>query len=320
MTSAVIGTDFAAAFNPGLAIPLPEVRQWRIHIGAHKTATTHLQETLTTIRSRLVARGVDPIPLGAVRAAGLAQALNERRIATRLPILRGVIAKRLLSEILDPLREGPETVVLSEEKLMGAPRKVFSDPFYPMVEHIVPTLATLGGKADVTLFLSIRGFAAQLASTYAQELRVLPPPEGGFDAIRARLVKKPPSWFELAQRIRKAAPTTPLRVWRQEDYRDHKREIMSELVGCDTGALPEIKDPLRTKSPSLEAIREAEALPRNLSAEERRRTVDAIFASAGPGTRFQPFSKEEIALFQENYDADMKRMDELDPEMRMRFN
>ncbi len=320
MTSAVIGTDFAAAFNPGLAIPLPEVRQWRIHIGAHKTATTHLQETLTNIRSRLVARGVDPIPLGAVRAAGLAQALNERRIATRLPILRGVIAKRLLSEILDPLREGPETVVLSEEKLMGAPRKVFSDPFYPMVEHIVPTLATLGGKADVTLFLSIRGFAAQLASTYAQELRVLPPPEGGFDAIRARLVKKPPSWFELAQRIRKAAPTTPLRVWRQEDYRDHKREIMSELVGCDTGALPEIKDPLRTKSPSLEAIREAEGLPRNLSAEERRRTVDAIFASAGPGTRFQPFSKEEIALFQENYDADMKRMDELDPEMRMRFN
>lgn len=320
MTSAVIGSEFAAAFNPGLAVPLPEVRQWRIHIGAHKTATTHLQETLTNIRPRLVARGVDPIPLNAVRAAGLAQALNERRIATRLPILRGVIAKRLLSEILDPLREGPETVVLSEEKLMGAPRKVFSDPFYPMVEHIVPTLATLGGKADVTLFLSIRGFAGQLASTYAQELRVLPPPEGGFDAIRARLVAKPPSWFELARRIRKAAPTTPLRVWRQEDYRDHKREIMSELVGCDTGALPEIKDPVRTKSPSLEAIREAEALPRNLSAEERRRTVDAIFASAGPGTRFQPFSKAEIAMFEESYAQDMIRMDELDPGMRMRFH
>lgn len=319
MTSAVIGTDFAAAFNPGLAIPLPEVRQWRIHMGAHKTATTHLQETLTTIRARLVSRGVDPIPMRQVRDAGLAQALNERRIATRLPILRGVIAKRLLSEILDPLREGPETVVLSEEKLIGAPRKVFSDPFYPMVEHIVPTLATLGGRADVTLFLSIRGFAAQLASTYAQELRVLPPPEGGFDAIRARLVAKPPSWFELARRVRRAAPGTPLRIWRQEDYRDHKREILSELVGCDTGALPEIRDPLSTKSPSAEAIREAEALPRDLSSEERRRTVDQIFASAGPGTRFQPFSQAEIAVFDESYAADMIRMDELDPDMRMRF-
>jgi hypothetical protein len=318
MTSAVMNTAFAPC-NPAFAVPLAEVRQWRVHLGAHKTATTHLQNTLTAIRPRLVARGVDPIPRDALRDAGLAQALNERRIATRLPILRGVIAKRLLAELLDPLREGPETVVLSEEKLMGAPRKVFSDPFYPMIEHIVPTLATLGGKADVTLFLSIRGFDAQLASTYAQELRALPPPEGGFEAIRARVVAKPPSWYELARRIRKAAPGTPLRIWRQEDYRDHQRAILSELVGCDTGALPDLDDPLGTKSPSLEAIREAEALPRRLSAEERRFQVDAIFAAAGAGTRFSPFTRGEVAEFRAGYAADLERMRALDPGMLMRF-
>lgn len=319
MTSAALRTAFSTPFNPALAVPLAEVRQWRIHLGAHKTATTHLQNTLAAIRPRLVARGVDPIPRDALRDAGVAQALNERRIATRLPILRGVIAKRLLGELLDPLREGPETVVLSEEKLMGAPRKVFSDPFYPMIEHIVPTLATLGGRADVALFLSIRSFDAQLASTYAQELRVLPPPEGGFEAIRARVVARPPSWYELARRIRKAAPGAPLRIWRQEDYRDHAREIMTELVGCDTGALPVLDDPVRTKSPSLEAIREAEALPRTLSAAERRRRVDTIFAEAGPGTRFAPFSREEVAMFRESYAADLTRMRELDEGIVMRF-
>lgn len=318
MNTAVMSAEFAP-FNPALVVPLPEVRQWRIHIGAHKTATTHLQNTLTAIRPRLVARGVDPIPLMALRRAEIAQALNARRIATRLPILRGVVAKRILTELLDPLREGPETVVLSEEKLIGAPRRVFGDPFYPMVEHIIPTLATLGTRADVTLFLSIRNFHAQLASTYAQELRVLPPPEGGFDSIRARVVAKPPSWFDLARRIRKAAPTTPLRIWRQEDYRDHRHAIVSALVGCDTGPLPDLADPVRTKSPSLEAIREAEALPKTLSAPERRRIVDDIFASAGPGTRFQPFTAEEMTMFEESYAADMARMDELDPHMLMRF-
>ena len=319
MTSAVMSTAFATPFAPAFAVPLPEVRQWRIHLGAHKTATTHLQDTLAAIRPRLVSRGVDPIPRDALREVGIAQALNERRIATRLPVLRGVIAKRLLTELLDPLREGPETVVLSEEKLMGAPRRVFSEPFYPMVEHIVPTLATLRGRAEVTLFLSIRSFHAQLASTYAQELRVLPPPEGGFEAIRARVVARPPSWYELAQRIRRAAPGTPLRIWRQEDYRDHRRAILSGLVGCDVGALPELADPLRTKSPSLEAIREAEALPRHLSSEERRCRVDRIFAEAGPGTRFRPFSAAETALFEESYAADLARMRALDPEMVMRF-
>ncbi|TPE48425.1 hypothetical protein [Amaricoccus solimangrovi] len=319
MTSAVMSAEFTAPFSPALVVPLPEVRQWRIHLGAHKTATTHLQNTLTEIRPRLVARGVDPIPLPALRRAGIAQALNERRLATRLPILRGVIAKRILCELLDPLREGPETVILSEEKLLGSPRRVFSDPIYPMVEHIVPTLATLGGRADVTLFLSIRNFAGQLASTYAQELRVLPPPEGGFESIRARVVANPPSWFDLARRIRAVAPNAPLRIWRQEDYRAHKREILSELAGCDTGPLPELADPTRTKSPSLEAIREAEALPRNLSSPERRRIVDAIFANAGEGTRFAPFSKEEEAMFEARYVADLARMRDLDPEMLMRF-
>jgi hypothetical protein len=318
MTSAVMSTEFAP-FNPAVVVPLPEVRQWRIHIGAPKTATTHLQDTLTAIRPRLVSRGVDPIPRGLLREAGVAQALNGRRIATRLPLLRGVVAKRLLSELINPLREGPETVVLSDEKLMGSPRRVFSEPFYPMIEHTVPTLAALGGRADMTFFLSIRNFYAQLASTYAQELRVLPPPEGGFDTIRARVVARPPSWFELALRIRKAAPNTRLRIWRQEDYRDHKREILSEVVGCDTGPLPELADPVSTRSPSLEVIREAEALPRNLSSAERRRVVDGIFATAGPGTRFAPFSKEERAMFDEGYAADIARLRELDPDILMRF-
>lgn len=318
MTSAVMNSAFAA-FSPALAVPLPRVRQWRIHLGAHKTATTHLQDTLTAIRPRLVACGVDPIPLEGLRGAGVAHALNERRIATRLPVLRGVIARRLLAELVDPLRAGPETVVLSEEKLLGAPRKVFSEPCYPMIEHIVPTLATLGGRAEVTLFLSIRSFHAQLASTYAQELRVLPPPEGGFEAIRARAVARPPSWFDLARRIRRAAPGTPLRIWRQEDYRSHRSEILSALVGCDVGALPELADPQRTKSPSLEAIREAEALPRLLSPDARRRRVDAIFAAAGTGTRFEPFSKAEVALFEARYADDLARMRALDPAMALRF-
>lgn len=320
MNTAVMSPEFTQALHrSAFAVPLPEVRQWRIHLGAHKTATTHAQNTLTAIRPRLVARGVDPIPLPAVRAAGLANALTERRVATRLPLLRGLVAKRLLSEILAPLRAGPETVVLSEEKLIGAPRKVFSEPFYPMIEHIVPTLATLGGRAEVTLFLSIRSFDAQLASTYAQELRVLPPPEGGFDAIRARVVARPPSWFELARRIRKAAPGAPLRIWRQEDYRDHGRAILSGLVGCDTGALPDLPDPVRTRSPSLEAIRAAEALPRDLASDKRRRLVDEIFASAGPGTRFRPFSAAETAMFRAAYEADVARINALDPGIMMRF-
>lgn len=326
MNSAVMSTDFVAPSASDIAelsisdrAALNRVKQWRIHIGAHKTATTHLQQTLMAIRPRLVARGVDSIPFNSVRASGLAHALNRRRLLTRVPLLRGFIARRLVAEILEPMRHGPDTLVVSEEKFLGTPRRVFSEPFYPMVEHIVPTLASLGEKADVTLFLSIRSFDTHLPSTYAQELRVLPPPEGGFEAIRRRVLAKPPSWFELVRRIRKAAPDTPLRVWRQEDYRDNKEAILSAFVGCDTGPLPDLDDPTRTKSPSLEAIREAESLPRDLPAAERRKLVDEIFASAGPGTRFRPFSQDECRVFQDAYEKEMTRIEEFNSDILMRF-
>ena len=298
---------------------LPPVRSWRIHIGAHKTATTHLQQTLAAIRPRLVAQGIDPIPLAALRASGLARVLIERRIATRVPLLRGVAVRHLVAGLLGPLRQGPQTLILSEEKLLGAPRRIFDEPAYPLLEQVVPRLAALGGRGQVTLFLSIRGFDRHLPSTYAQELRVLPPEEGGFDAIRRRVLERPPSWFDLVRRIRRAAPGVPLRVWRQEDYRDHREAIVADLAGRATGPLPSIPDPVHTRSPSLEAIRLAEALPTGLTSDERRARVDAIFAEAPGGTRFSPFTAAEERRLQAAYAEDMVRIAALDPGILMRF-
>ena len=298
---------------------LPPVRSWRIHIGAHKTATTHLQQTLAAIRPRLVAQGIDPIPLAALRACGLARALIERRIATRMPLLRGIAVRHLVAGLLGPLRHGPQTLILSEEKLLGAPRRIFDEPAYPLLEQVVPRLAALGDRGQVTLFLSIRGFDRHLPSTYAQELRVLPPDAGGFEAIRRRVLERPPSWFDLVRRIRRAAPGVPLRVWRQEDYRDHREAIVAELVGRATGPLPSIPDPVRTRSPSLEAIRLAEALPTGLAPDERRAQVDAIFAEAEGGTRFSPFTLSQERVLQAAYAEDMTRIAALDPSILMRF-
>ena len=312
-----------AVWTTELAPPRPAagklapVSHWRIHIGAHKTATTHLQQTLAAIRPRLVEQGIDPIPLAALRASGFARMLIERRLATRMPLVRGLAVRQLVADALEPLRQGPRTLILSEEKLLGAPRRIFEEPAYPLVEQVVPRLAALGGK--VTLFLSIRGFDRHLPSTYAQELRVLPPSDGGFEAIRRRVMERPPSWFELILRIRRAAPGVPLRVWRQEDYRAHREAIVADLVGRATGPLPEIPVPVRTRSPSLEAIRLAEALPARLPVHERRARVDAIFAEGGEGTRFSPFTPAEEDRLQAAYADDMTRIAALDPSILMRF-
>jgi hypothetical protein len=302
--------------------PLPCVTCWRIHIGAHKTATTHVQEILALMRPQLVERGIDFIPNRVVRQSGLAKALFRRRLATRVPGLRGRIVGQMMADHLDPLRAATSALVLSEEKLMGGSLQVFSDPIYPHVERIVPLLASLagraGGGADVTLFLSVRSFDGQMPSAYVQELKFAPPLEGGFEALMARVLARPPSWFDLVRRIRAAAPGVPLRVWRQEDYRREPLAILAELCGRDPGPLPAIEDPFWTKSPDLAAVRAAEALPAGMPPAERRAAVLEIFRTSGDGARFDPFAPEEKALLCAAYARDLERIAELDPGLLIR--
>jgi hypothetical protein len=297
------------------------VRQWRIHIGAHKTATTHLQETLAAVRGGLAVRGVDFVPtLSVLRAQRFAEALGQRRPLARLPILGPAHMCDAIEATLTPVRIGPEVVVLSEENALGLPRHVLTRGFYPEAAQRIGRLASLGLRAELRLFLSIRSPDRLLPSAYAEALKFAPPPPGGFAAIRERLLAAPPSWFDLVARLRAAAPEVPLRVWRQEDYRANDKAIMEILCGRPLGPLPDLPDPARTRSPSAAAITGAEALPADLSADERLARVREIYAVVEPGgARFQPFDAAERKRLRAGYEADLERISRLFPDVLMAF-
>ena len=297
------------------------VRQWRIHVGAHKTATTHLQETLSMVRGDLAGRGIDFIPtIPLMRAQRFAEALGQRRPIARLPILGPAHMRDAIEATVEPVRIGPDVVVLSEENVIGLPRQILTTPFYPQAAQRIGRLASLGLEADLRLFLSIRSYDRLLPSAYAEALKHAAPPPGGFAAVRARLLAEPPSWFDLVARIRAAAPDVPLRIWRQEDYRANDRAIMEVLCGRPLGPLPKLPDPARTRSPSAAAIAVAEALPAGLSYEERLARVREIYAIVEPGeARFQPFDEAERRRLGALYGADLKRIAQVFPDVLMAF-
>ena len=241
----------------------PPVRQWRIHLGAHKTATTHLQETLTAVRSELAAQGVDYIPNQLVRRRKLAQTLWQRRPIARLPIVGTAHMRDAIEAAVAPLRIGPEVVVLSEENIVGVPEHILAVPFYPQVGVNVARLASLASRAEVMFFLSIRSYDTLLPSAYVETLKHAPPPPGGFRRCAGAAAR--PSRRAGSTSCRGSAPRrrrSPCGFWRQEDYRANAREIMEAVCGCSLGPLPEISDPTWTRSPSASAIAAAEAFAR----------------------------------------------------------
>lgn len=305
--------------RPTEARPAP-VRSWRIHIGAHKTATTHLQETLTLMRPDLVARGIDYLPNPLLRAQKLSWTLWRRRPIARLPLIGPAHMRDAIESTLDPLRLGPEIVALSEENILGVPHQILEPTFYPQADQSLARLSSLGLRAEMELFLSIRSYDALLPSAYVESLKHGTAPKGGFASVKERLLAVPPSWYDLVTRIRAAVPGVPLRIWRQEDYRANAPAIMEAFCGCPLGQLPEVSDPTWTRSPSATAVAEAERLPADLSRLDRLARVQEIFGASEPdGDRFSPFSEVERRQLRARYDADLGRIAAAWPDAMMYF-
>jgi hypothetical protein len=278
---------------------LPPVRDWRLHLGVHKTATTHLQDTLALHHDALAERGIDYIPMPIIRA-------------NRIPDLRrrnwrawvgGAPLRAEVNRKIAPHRSGRDVVVMSAEDWVGSCHDLLAPVPYPRAARRLGALGALAGDARLTFYLSIRSWDTILPAAYATVLRFEAYP-GGFEPIRKRVVNKPPSWVDLVDRIRAAAPKADVRLWDYESYRERSGEIMEALCGCDLGALPDVPVPVRTQTPTASAITAAEQLDPSLPFLERWAHVMAIFTKSisKGGAKYAPFSEYDRSILLEAYE------------------
>ena len=270
------------------------IRALRIHLGAHKTATTHLQKALHKHRAALRAADND-----FVRPVELRAALNPGERRLRLPW-----RERARSEAaLAGLRTGAGTLAISEENLAGLIRDLFdATPYRNLAARLGP-LARLAGAAPPALFLAARSFDRLWPSAHAEALRHHPHDPGRIDRLRRIARSAPPSWIDVVDRLARACPQATIRVWRYEDHAAHWRSIAAAFVGADTGPIAGVTRPKGSMSPSAEGVRLAEAV----TGPDRRAAVLAIFAAhpAAAGEPYAPFDAAETAALRARYEADL---------------
>jgi hypothetical protein len=281
----------------------PPVRTWRIHLGAHKTATTHLQDTLRAHRAAMLPHGVDYIPREDFGPLGR----RYSRPRGWRKMLRSRPLEWQFTRELQRLRRGPDTVLISDEDLLGYSFDQLTTPLYqrPKCLHLV---RALGRTGRMHLFLGIRSLDGLVPSAYAQTLKAVVPEPDMMARARRALADDPPSWVDLVDRLRAALPGVPLTVWRYEDYRAHWRAILALYVGRDVGEFPDLPPPPLTVSPSPLAIEKAEALDPSLPMKTRIDTVRALYARypAGPEHGvYAPLDPDEIDRFRARYAADI---------------
>jgi hypothetical protein len=297
-------------------------RVWRIHLGAHKTATTHLQETLALRQEALRRAGVEVVPVAELRALGLAAQLRHGAGAAGL---RGALRRRradaAVGRIVAGLRARGTRLVLSDENLIGNAGDALARPLYPGAQERIGRLLRRIPPGDaVELMLAVRSFDTLAPSAFAQSLRLRRPTQGSTQTC-ARALAEPPSWFELVARIAAAAPRARLTVWRYEDYAARNGEILARVCGADPGPPDDLPVPVRNRSPGAAAVAAVEALPPELAGAAWRAEVARIYGASDPaGPRFAPFAPEAAARLRAAYRADLERIAALGPDVLMTFD
>lgn len=216
------------------------------------------------------------------------------------------------------LRSGPDRIALSEENILGVSGDLLSWPFYPRLAGRLRPFDGLAEEAELTLFLSVRGFEGLLPSAYAQALRTRPIP-GGFGPIAAAALDSPPSWLELVRRIAAAAPRARLRVWRFEDYLTREQEILSRFCGVEAPPADRLPPPDFTRTPSARAVARIEALSPLLPRALHKMAARRIIAADGSDEKFSPFSPSQRSLLREAYEEDLARLRRELPGVLMTF-
>lgn len=304
------------------------ISEWRVHIGAHKAASTHLANSLRARSEDLAAQGVNYIPnRHVIRPAFARPPLPghwRRRALGLLPAVRPVLMGSRAGQIRRAVQDSmvvPGAVVFSEENLLGGLGAALQRHLYADLSRLELLDATAKG-APVHLFLAIRSFDGYLPSVYAQMLKLAPVRRADLDRARAHWLAEPPSWYGLVLRLRRLLPRARLTVWDYADYRRNQAAILQAVTGVALAPAPALPPNTSTRTPGAASIAAAEAL--DLADEEARsRRVREIFAAehalTAPPPRFDPLPDAEKAIFRDAFAADLARIDRDFPDMRLRF-
>jgi hypothetical protein len=278
----------------------------RLHLGLHKTATTHMQDVLEAMAGRLAGLGIDAPARAALRGAGF-----PRRLEGGAARMRGRMAR---------LRTGAPVLVISDERwLSGIPGALAPDPYPDPERQLAPVLPLLRAAPRLRLFVGLRDMGTHLPSAWCEALRFFPDTPPFEEVVAARLAAGA-SWLPALGRLRTLLPEAPLTVWRYEDYRENARAVLAAVYGADPGPLPEMAVPSATRSPRAEDVAAAcrvvaEGLPRR----DYARRVAALLDGGREGPRFALEDAGIRASLSAAYAADLDALAAMDGVTLLRF-
>ncbi len=230
-----------------------------LHIGAHRTGSTAFEQTIQRTIEQHPACGVaiwGPARLRAIPGFSSVNKLTHAIGAQGSLEQLSEVAKRLADEWEEERARGTQTLILSEENILGKMSQNFRDgQFYSGVAQRLLTYANILPSPVTTVALGIRSYSAVWSSAYfysEQRKRPLPPQQ---DARQA-LLDTDRGWYHVTRDIRRVFSDVPIVIWDQAKIATDLDTICAAVTGLRTEdiVLPDSKINARKPSKSQKSV------------------------------------------------------------------
>lgn len=202
-----------------------------LHIGAHKTATTFLQEKLSANLASLHRAGIGYLSLTEFRQHFTSKLENH--------VAAGAHIDQFLPKFFsDTSPPSSPRLILSDENLVGSCADI-TNKGAPLISgpKRLKLLQTFLSGHQVTMFFAIRSYDTFIASAYCEALRSSPQ-FVDFPTVKSRLQSKAFDWASIIDTFCESLRPEAVRIWRFEDFRRQPGQVAS-AIAHDLESLPE---------------------------------------------------------------------------------
>lgn len=285
--------------NPWLA--LTARMTFHLHVGAHKTASTHLQATLRKHRAMLADGGVAWHGPDDVRALVRTDQGASARMGA-VPSLRRFRAMQRLAQ----LDANTDRIVASDENSLGRCAEIFrSRALYPTAYDRMRLWRKLSSRRPATVYLAVRDYGAFFSGAYIQAVR-----NAAFfelsEADKNALVDAARGWVDVVADLRRALPNARIIMWRYEDYEAVRDDLTLRLTGL--ALAPIRRRPMATPSAAAFAAAAAARKPGEVLSASGLTSATRAYPISTGNPRFSLWAADEAQRLSARYREDVERL------------
>ena len=282
-----------------------------LHVGAHKTATTYIQNLLEYSRYDLALEGVvfvNYLELRAELNQIKQQCIAEKKLFTLTKIQIYKIIIKLASRLLF---KKPKRVIISDENIIQFNQSVNKHNYrsnltcacYPSGFNLSVLESLVAFLPNCTVVYAIRTYSEYIQSQYLERIKWHPFTSfEDFCDIKFSLSNV--SWMPIIRALTDLTDRLAARLWvyQFEHYKENPRILASILAGTKLSDINiEIKDSFRRKSPSAEVYSLLKKANNHLSGQSHARLYQKLLSYGYGSSKLHLFSQKEKSILEKRY-------------------